>query len=84
MDLVMAAECDGKDCTQSMHWSPKVKTPNCDMKAVIDKAANTIAITWDTSAPSIYDNMTDAQLFDLNMAGGGWAAQLDLKRPVAN
>lgn len=72
-------ECDHKDCTQEIVWSPKIKDANCDMKAVIDKASNEISITWDTSMPSRYDNLTDAELFDLNYHG--WATQLQLSRP---
>lgn len=52
------------------------------MKAVIDKPDNEISITWDTSLPSRYDNHTDAELWDLNMADGGWATQLGLPRPA--
>jgi hypothetical protein len=79
-DIVV--ECDGKDCTKATNWSPKVETPNCNMKAVIDKPDNEISITWDTSLPSRYDNHTDAELWDLNMADGGWATQLGLPRPA--
>jgi len=73
--------CDFKECTEQIKWTPKVLTPNCNMKAVINKAKNTIAITWDTKAKSKYDNMTAAVLYDLNMKGGGWATKLGLERP---
>ena len=43
---------------------------------VID--ANTISITWNTNAASKYDNMTDAELFELN--NHGWAKKLNLGR----
>ena len=77
----IVAQCDGKDCTQSLVWSPKAKTPNCNMKAVINKPEDTVSITWDTTLPSRYDNMTDSELWDLNMASAGWVSKLQLQRP---
>ena len=39
--------------------------------------SDTISITWDTSLPSKYDNMTAAELFELNFNGGrGWVSQI--------
>jgi len=74
----IVAECDGEDCTNDIKWEAKVKDANCDMKAVI--TSNTqISITWDTSAESRFDNMTDAQIFDINYHG--WARSLNLTRP---
>lgn len=64
------AECDGSDCTNDIKWEAKVKDPNCDMKAnIID--ANTISITWDVNAESVYDNMRWNKLVRLN--AHGWA-----------
>jgi len=76
-DIVI--ECDGKDCTNEVKWASKVKDANCDFKANVISPTS-ISITWDTSLPSKYDNMTDVELFDLNHHG--WAKSLGLKRPV--
>lgn len=73
------AECDGKDCTKAIQWEGKVKDANCNMKAT-PAADGTISITWDTKMASKYDNMTSAQLFDLNYKG--WATKLPLTRPA--
>jgi hypothetical protein len=72
-------ECDGEDCAKDVVWTPRVKDPNCNMQAHVDKEKNTISITWDTSAKSEYDNFTDQELFDLNYHG--WATNLPLQRP---
>lgn len=78
-DIVV--ECDGKDCASQVKWTPKVKDANCNMAAHIDSKGNTISITWDTSAASMYDNHTRAELFDLNYHG--WATKLlNLTRPL--
>lgn len=74
----IVAECDGEDCTNDIKWEAKVKDSNCDMKAVI--TSNTqISITWSNDAVSRVDNMTDAQIFDIN--NHGWARSLNLTRP---
>lgn len=75
----ITAECDGVDCASELGWQAKVKDPNCDMKAVIN-TDGTIDITWNTAMESKYDNMTRAELYDLNMHG--WASNLGLKRPT--
>jgi len=70
-DIVI--ECDGQDCTSDTKWEAKVEDANCDMTAHI---SDTISITWDTSLPSKYDNMTAAELFELNFNGGrGWVSK---------
>eukprot|EP00038_Savillea_parva_P006838 m.166238 g.166238 ORF g.166238 m.166238 type:complete len:256 (-) comp12661_c0_seq1:162-929(-) len=75
----ITAECDGVDCTKSIRWDAKVKDANCNMKANI-KSPTEISITWDTSAPSKYDNYTEAELFDLNYHG--WATNVpSIKAP---
>ena len=79
----ITVECDGNPCDIS--WEAKVKDPNCDMTAHINKDG-TISITWDTSLPSKYDNMTTAELYALNAKGGGWgerAARAMWKGPNA-
>ena len=76
----IVAECDGKDCRSKIVWSAKVKDANCNMAAHIAAGGSEISITWDTSAPSKYDNMTAAELYDLNMHGA-WARNLQLERP---
>jgi hypothetical protein len=76
-DIVV--ECDGKDCTDKVNWQPMVKDANCNMKANII-SPQSISITWDTSMASKYDNMTDAELFDLNYKG--WATKMNLQRPA--
>jgi len=68
-------ECDGQDCTSDVSWKGDIMDDNCNMKAVVDKAnlaygSNEIAITWDTSASSKYDNHTVNDLIKLN--AGGW------------
>jgi hypothetical protein len=75
----ITAECDGKDCTKDIEWSPMVKGANCNMKANIISPTE-ISITWDTSAASRVDNFTRAELFDLNY--NGWATKLNLERPA--
>jgi hypothetical protein len=74
----ITVECDGQDCAKEIKWSPKVKDANCNMAAHIN-TDGTIDITWDTSMASKYDNLTRAELHDLNMHG--WATKLDIKRP---
>jgi len=75
----ITVECDGQDCTDEIVWEAKVQDANCNMTAhIID--AETISITWDTKAASKYDDMTAAQLYDMNMHG--WAELLDLERPL--
>lgn len=73
----IVAECDGVDCTSSINWQAKVKDPNCDMTAHIDSPKQ-IRITWSTTAESRYDNMTQAELFELNANRGsrGWERPL--------
>jgi hypothetical protein len=72
----IVAECDGKDCANDIKWASKVQDANCDMKAnIID--ANTISITWDTTAKSKYDTLSRAELFKLN--ANGWAANYKLE-----
>ena len=77
----IVAECDGKDCRSQIIWSAKVKDANCNMAAHIAAGGSEISITWDTNAPSKYDNMTAAELYDLNMHGT-WAQNLQLERPA--
>ena len=81
----IVAECDGKDCTSSIVWSPMVKDANCEMAAHIAAGGKEISITWSTSVASKYDNMTATELYDLNMHGA-WAKNLEssglLERPV--
>ncbi len=43
------------------------------MKAVIDKSANTIAITWNVHAASKYDEMSSEELLQKNFKG--WATK---------
>jgi hypothetical protein len=73
-------QCDGKDCTDSVVWTPKVVDANCDMTAHVDKYPSELYITWSTKAASAYDNLTSAELYDLNFIG--WAKQLGIPRPV--
>lgn len=75
-------ECDGTDCTRDVEWESKVKDANCNMKATWSKADNTIAITWDTSAESSYDNLSATELFDLNYHGWARHPSLNLTRPL--
>jgi len=75
----IVAKCDGEDCTDAIKWSSKVKDDNCDMKANI-LSQTSISITWSTSAASKYDNMTRAELHDINMHG--WATMLNISRPL--
>lgn len=78
----IVAECDGKDCRSEIVWTAKVKDANCNMAAHIAAGGSEISITWDTSAPSKYDNMTATELYDLNMHGT-WAQNLQLERPLS-
>ena len=72
----IVAECDGKPCTEQIEWSAKVKDANCGMQAHIDNATQ-IRITWDTNGVSEYDNMTRAELFEMNQKSGvGWSKKL--------
>jgi hypothetical protein len=66
----ISVQCDNEDCTNAVQWSANVKDANCDMKAVISNQT-TISITWDTSAKSVYDNHSIADLVKLN--ANGWA-----------
>merc|ERR1711865_367570 len=75
----IVAKCDGEDCTDAIKWSSKVKDDNCNMKANI-LSQTSISITWSTSAASKYDNMTRAELHDINMHG--WATMLNISRPL--
>lgn len=70
----ISIECDGKDCTKDVKWTPKVKDPNCDFKANI-LSSDSISITWDTRMESKYDNYTRNELTELNSQNGGWATQ---------
>lgn len=73
----IVAECDGKDCTQTIQWTPQVKDANCNMQAHI--ISNTeISITWDTSASSRYDNVDPKVLTMIN--SNGWARDIATKR----
>ena len=76
----IVAECDGKDCAASIQWKPMVKDANCEMTAHIAPGNKEISITWNTKATSRYDNLTESELFDLNMHGQ-WAERLSLSRP---
>lgn len=64
-------ECDGQDCREDVEWKAEVKDANCDMEAHIDKAANTISITWNTDAKSSYDALSPAELLAKNYVGWG-------------
>ena len=76
-DIVALCD-DGIDCADELVWTPSVKDANCDMTAhVLNSRA--ISITWDTSAASAYDHLSDVELFDLNHRG--WATRLGLERP---
>ena len=76
----IVAECDGKPCTEQIQWSAKVKDANCGMQAHIDNATQ-IRITWDTNGVSEYDNMTRAELFEMNQKSGvGWSKKLKLSK----
>lgn len=77
------ASCDGADCTNEIKWSAKVKDANCNMAAHVN-SDGTIDLTWDTSLPSKYDNLTRAELFDLNFKGWATNKQLGLTRPQDN
>jgi hypothetical protein len=69
-------ECDGQDCTSDVAWTAAVEDANCDMTAHIAQNATStaISITWDTSAASKYDHLTDDELVKLNYHG--WATKL--------
>ena len=76
----ITAECDGVPCTHKLAWAAKVKDANCGMAAHVGANGSEISITWDTSLPSRYDNMSYDALHALNIGGrgraggGGWAA----------
>lgn len=76
----IVALCDGVDCADEIEWRADVKDANCDMTAHILNS-RAISITWDTSASSEYDDLSEAELFDLNFRG--WARRLGLERPPA-
>lgn len=76
----IVAECDGKDCASQIKWSAKNKdNHHCNMAAHIAPGNEKISITWDTSAASELDNLSDAELFDINYHG--WATALNVTRP---
>ena len=76
----IVAECDGKDCASQIEWSAKnFDDKHCDMQAHIAPGNQNISITWDTTAASKLDGLSDAALFDLNHHG--WATALNLERP---
>jgi hypothetical protein len=60
-------------------WEANVKDANCDMTAHI-LGARAISITWDTSAASSVDHLTDAERYRLNYHGA-WATRLGLPPP---
>lgn len=66
-------ECDGQDCTSKVQWEAKFKDDNCNMRAHVESPTQ-ISITWDTSAPSAYDSVPEAELIRKN--SGGWAAPI--------
>ena len=68
----ITVECDGAPCKVS--WKAKVMDANCNMTAHIDDVHNEISITWNTQAPSRYDNMTTKELYALN-GRHGWGAR---------
>ena len=64
--------CDGvPDCR--INWAAKVEDDNCNMRAHIGES--NISITWDTSAPSKYDNVSYEELHARNGARG-WGARM--------
>jgi len=69
-------ECDGADCSNDIKWAAKVKDANCNFQAVITNQT-TISIKWDTTAKSLYDAHTDAELVKLNAHGWAKHARLD-------
>ena len=73
-------ECDYRDCASEMLWEAKnFDNKHCDMQAHIAPGNQNISITWDTTAASKLDGLSDAALFDLNHHG--WATALNLERP---
>merc|ERR1712000_658740 len=68
----ITVECDGVDCTQDVQWEAKVRDANCNMRASIDSEHNEISLLWDTSATSVVENLTLAEMIELN--AGGWGA----------
>ena len=79
----IVAECDGKDCASQIEWSAKnYDDRHCDMQAHIAPGNQNISITWDTSAVSKLDGLSDAALYDLNTKHGGWATALNITRPL--
>jgi len=62
---ILAAQCDGVDCINNITWAAKVKDPNCQMTAHI-LSQTSISITWNTSAPSAYDNVDRLDLIAMN------------------
>jgi len=72
----ITAECDGTDCTHDISWAAKVMDANCNMAAHVDDYATKreISITWNTSAPSRFDNYTQSELYTYN--SNGWGARV--------
>lgn len=66
-------ECDGKDCTSQVQWAAKVKDSNCNMQANVESSSQ-ISITWDHTAASLYDGVSEEELIRKN--GRGWAAPI--------
>ena len=61
-------------------WEAKnYDNKHCDMAAHISADNKQISITWDTSAESKLDGLSDAELYDLNYHG--WARALNITRP---
>jgi hypothetical protein len=78
---IVAAECDGKDCTADIAWTAQNEdNKHCDMMAHIGADNKQINITWNTAATSELDGLSDAQLYDLNY--NGWATALNITRPA--
>lgn len=77
---VVTAECDGKDCVADIKWAAKnYDNQHCGMQAHVSDNNQQISITWDTSAQSKLDGLSDGELYDLNMHG--WATALNITRP---
>jgi len=75
------AECDGADCMADIAWTAKNEdNKHCDMMAHIGSDNKQINITWSTTATSDLDDLSEAELFDLNY--NGWATALNLTRPA--
>ena len=57
---------------------------NCEMKALIDESANTIAITWNVNAVSKYDKMSSEELLQKNFKGWATKNKKILKKMALN